>query len=125
MKVRAPLEAAHAKSGTISSNIPASCLCRASLTSSSPLSGLKLDDIDAVEVVGGSCRIPAVKEIIFDVFKKDLSTTLNMDEAVARGCALQCAMLSPTFKVRDFSIADVQPYPIKLQWQSAMEDEEG
>lgn len=88
-------------------------------------SGLKVEDISAVEVVGGSCRIPAVKEIISDVFKKDVSTTLNMDEAVARGCALQCAMLSPTFKVRDFSISDIQPYPIKLQWQSAMEDEEG
>lgn len=88
-------------------------------------SGLKVEDIDAVEVVGGSCRIHAVKEIISDVFKKDISTTLNMDEAVARGCALQCAMLSPTFKVRDFSISDIQPYPIRLQWQSAMEDEDG
>ena len=54
-----------------------------------PIPGLKLGDIDAVEIVGGSCRMPAVKEIISDVFKRELSTTLNMDEAVARGCALQ------------------------------------
>ena len=116
-----------------------------------PFPGLKLTDIDAVEVVGGSCRMPAVKEAISEVFKQLPSTTLNMDEAVARGCALQvckrlvgmfvsencqyvtsfihthtqCAMLSPTFKVRDFSITDVQPYPIKLKWQTAMEDEDG
>ena len=39
--------------------------------------------------MGGCCRLPAVKEIISDVFKKELSMTLNMDEAVARGCVLQ------------------------------------
>lgn len=48
-----------------------------------------MEDIEAVEVVGGSCRVPSIKDIISDVFKKELSTTLNMDEAVARGCALQ------------------------------------
>ena len=53
------------------------------------LLGLKVEDIEAVEVVGGSCRVPAIKDTIADVFKRDLSTTLNMDEAVARGCALQ------------------------------------
>ena len=51
--------------------------------------GLKVEDIEAVEIVGGSCRVPSIKDIIADVFKKDLSTTLNTDEAVARGCALQ------------------------------------
>ncbi len=33
------------------------------------------------------------------VYEKTPSTTLNADEAVSRGCALQCAILSPTFKV--------------------------
>lgn len=60
---------------------------------------LKLDDIASVEIVGGSTRIPAIKHLIEKVFKKAPSTTLNQDEAVARGCALQCAMLSPAFKV--------------------------
>ena len=60
---------------------------------------LKVDDITSVEVVGGSTRIPAIKHLIEKVFKKVPSTTLNQDEAVARGCALQCAMLSPAFKV--------------------------
>ena len=34
-------------------------------------------------------------------------------------------MLSPTFKVRDFSISDIQPYPIRLQWQTFIEGEDG
>ena len=51
--------------------------------------GLKKEDIDAVEIVGGSTRIPAVKDLIRKVFGKETSTTLNTDEAVARGCSLQ------------------------------------
>uniref|UniRef100_A0AAX7TX07 Heat shock protein 4 like n=1 Tax=Astatotilapia calliptera TaxID=8154 RepID=A0AAX7TX07_ASTCA len=80
------------------------------------------DDICAVEIVGGATRIPAIKERIAKFFCKDISTTLNADEAVARGCALQCAILSPAFKVREFSITDVVPFPITMRWKSPTED---
>lgn len=50
---------------------------------------LKVEDVNAVEIVGGATRMPAVKEKIGKFFGKDVSTTLNADEAVARGCALQ------------------------------------
>ncbi|XP_041864601.1 heat shock 70 kDa protein 4a [Melanotaenia boesemani] len=83
---------------------------------------LKKEDIYAVEIVGGASRIPAIKERISKFFGKELSTTLNADEAVARGCALQCAILSPAFKVREFSITDVVPYSISLKWNSAAEE---
>ncbi|GIY52326.1 hypothetical protein CDAR_207871 [Caerostris darwini] len=73
-------------------------------------------DINSVELVGGTTRIPAIKNIIKRIFGFEPSTTLNLDEAVARGCALQAAMLSPAVKVRDFLITDVQPYTIKLVW---------
>ncbi|CAG0894734.1 unnamed protein product [Darwinula stevensoni] len=79
-------------------------------------SGLRVEDVHSVEIVGGSSRIPAIKQSIQETFRKPPSTTLNQDEAVSRGCALQCAMLSPAFKVRDFSISDVQMYPITLKW---------
>ncbi|KAI2654589.1 Heat shock 70 kDa protein 4L [Labeo rohita] len=52
-------------------------------------SKLSRDEIYAIEVVGGATRIPAIKERISKFFGKDISTTLNADEAVARGCALQ------------------------------------
>lgn len=83
---------------------------------------LKKEDIYAVEIVGGASRIPAIKERVGKFFGKELSTTLNADEAVARGCALQCAILSPAFKVREFSITDVVPYSISLRWHSAAEE---
>ncbi|XP_001366416.1 heat shock 70 kDa protein 4 [Monodelphis domestica] len=83
---------------------------------------LKKEDIYAVEIVGGTTRIPAVKEKISKFFGKEISTTLNADEAVTRGCALQCAILSPAFKVREFSITDVVPYSISLRWNSPVEE---
>jgi len=80
---------------------------------------VKAENIYAIEIVGGSTRIPKVKQIIKEVFGKDSSTTLNADEAVARGCSLHCAMLSPTFKVRDFTVIETCPYGITLEWENA------
>jgi len=77
---------------------------------------LKAEDIHFVEIVGGSTRIPALKSTIESIFGKVPSTTLNQDEAVARGCAIQCAMLSHTVRVRDFEVLDAVPYPIHLSW---------
>jgi len=78
-----------------------------------------VEDIDAVEIVGGSTRIPKCKTIIEEVLHKTCSTTLNADEATARGCTLQCAILSPAFKVRDFAINDIVQSGIKLVWYNA------
>ena len=89
------------------------------------IAGLKMADVEAIEVVGGSTRIPAVKDVIKALFDKEVSTTLNADEAVARGCALQCAMLSPTFRVREFVVNDVTPYPVVLTWKSQNTEDEG
>ncbi|TKY87727.1 hypothetical protein EX895_003308 [Sporisorium graminicola] len=82
-------------------------------------SGLTKDQIHSIEMVGGSSRVPALKERISAFFGKSLSFTSNQDEAVARGCTLACAVLSPVFKVRDFSIHDATPYSIKVTWDKA------
>ncbi|WWC66204.1 uncharacterized protein I206_100105 [Kwoniella pini CBS 10737] len=80
--------------------------------------GLTIDQIDAVELVGGSTRIPAIKERIQAFFNgKVLSTTLNQDEAIARGATFACASLSPVFRVREFAVHDIASYPIKVQWE--------
>lgn len=81
-------------------------------------SGLQPDQIEVVEIVGGSTRIPALKNTIEAIFGKQPSTTLNQDEAVARGCAIQCAMLSHTVRVRDFEVLDAVPYPINISWDA-------
>ncbi|EFZ04026.2 Hsp70 family protein [Metarhizium robertsii] len=80
---------------------------------------LTKDDIDVVEIVGGGSRVPALKERIQAFFGKPLSYTMNADEAVARGCAFSCAILSPVFRVRDFSVQDIISYPIEFAWEKA------
>jgi len=87
-------------------------------------SGLKVEDIDVVEVVGGSSRIPALRSIFERVFNKPVSTTLNQDEAVVRGCAIQCAMLSHTVKVRDIEVLDAAAYPIDIAWDCYKSEEQ-
>jgi heat shock protein len=81
-------------------------------------SKLTLEDIYAVEIVGGSTRIPAVKQLVEQIFGKIPSTQLNQDEAVSRGGALQCAILSPAVRVRDFSVVDIQPYAVSLAFDN-------
>lgn len=88
-------------------------------------SKLSKDDIYSVEIVGGSSRIPYIKNLIEKIFGKIPSTTLNQDEAVSRGCALQCAMLSPAVRVRDFSVTDIQSFPIELLWDPADNSDDG
>ncbi|CAF1349094.1 unnamed protein product [Adineta steineri] len=84
---------------------------------------LTVDDIECVEIVGGSTRVPAIRQIVEDVFHKKPMTTMNADESVARGCTLMCAILSPTFKVKEFKIEDCQPYPITLSWQGGVNED--
>ncbi|KAF2870574.1 heat shock protein Hsp88 [Massariosphaeria phaeospora] len=80
---------------------------------------LKPEDIDAIEMVGGCTRVPSLKTAIQDYFGKPLSFTLNQDEAVARGAAFSCAILSPVFRVRDFSVHDMVNYPIEFTWEKS------
>lgn len=88
-------------------------------------SGLTLEQIDAVELIGGSTRVPSVRQRIQECFPgKALSTTLNQDEAIARGATFACAMLSPVFRVRDFHITDINHFPIKTQWAATPSDPE-
>ncbi|KAI5297926.1 adenyl-nucleotide exchange factor sse1, partial [Ascosphaera atra] len=81
--------------------------------------GLQAADIDFIEMVGGCTRVPAIKEGLSQFFGKNLSFTLNQDEAVARGCAFACAILSPAFRVRDFSVHDIVNYPVEFTWEPA------
>ena len=74
------------------------------------LSQLKFE-LNAIEMVGGSSRVPAIRQRIQSVFNLAPSTTLNTDEAVARGCALHCATLHPGMKVkREVRILNAEPF---------------
>lgn len=80
-------------------------------------SGMTPPDIKAVELVGNASRMPFIPTQLQTFFGMECSRTLNASECVARGCALQGAMLSPQFKVRDFEVVDSFPFPVSFYWQ--------
>ena len=80
---------------------------------------LKVEDIDSIEMIGGCTRVPVIKESISKFFGKPLSFTLNQDEAIARGCTFSCAILSPVFRVRDFSVHEIVNYPVEFAWEQS------
>ncbi|KAG4961567.1 hypothetical protein JHK87_038200 [Glycine soja] len=84
--------------------------------------GLTVENVHMVEVVGSGSRVPAINKILTEFFKKEPRRTMNASECVARGCALQCAILSPTFKVREFQVNESFPFSISLSWKAPSSD---
>lgn len=84
-------------------------------------------DLSSVEIVGGATRVSCVKLRLAEILglnkaktNNGLSTTMNADEAVARGAALQAAILSPRFKVKSYEIIEAHQYPIEINWDHTM-----
>ena len=75
--------------------------------------GLTSDKIDEVILVGGSTRIPAVQQIVKDLFKKEPNKGVNPDEAVAIGAAIQGGVLSGG--VKDVLLLDVTPLSLGIE----------
>jgi heat shock protein 4 len=80
---------------------------------------LKPEDLDAIEMVGGCTRVPALKNAVQQYFGRPLSYTMNQDEAIARGAAFSCAIHSPVFRVREFAVHDINNYPIEFTWEKS------
>jgi molecular chaperone DnaK len=74
---------------------------------------LKPSDIDEVILVGGSTRIPKVQEIVEKFFGKKPNKSVNPDEAVAVGAAVQGAVL--TGEVKDVLLLDVTPLSLGIE----------
>lgn len=73
-------------------------------------SGLAKQDIHQVLLVGGSTRIPKVQQLLRQYFgREDLNLSINPDEAVARGAAVQAAMLCGEASMGIRDVLDVTP----------------
>ncbi|XP_071696668.1 heat shock 70 kDa protein 16-like isoform X2 [Rutidosis leptorrhynchoides] len=75
-------------------------------------SGLIVDKIYAIELAGSGSLIPAISKKLTSILWKEPRRAPNASEYVARGCALQCAMLMPTHQVKDYKVLDLFPYSI-------------
>lgn len=76
-------------------------------------SGLKLNEIDKVILVGGSTRIPAVQEFLKKLTGKEPFKGVNPDECVAIGAAIQGGVLSG--EVTDLLLLDVMPLSLGIE----------
>ncbi|HRD18967.1 MAG TPA: molecular chaperone DnaK, partial [Candidatus Marinimicrobia bacterium] len=75
--------------------------------------GLKPEDINEVILVGGSTRIPKVQELVKDLFKKEPNKSVNPDEVVAIGAAIQGGVLAG--EVHDILLLDVTPLSLGIE----------
>lgn len=76
-------------------------------------SGIKLSEIDEVLLVGGSTRMPKVQEIVRKFFGKEPNKSVNPDEVVAIGAAVQGAVL--TGEQKDVLLLDVTPLSLGIE----------
>lgn len=81
-------------------------------------SHMKKEDVDEIILVGGSTRIPRIREIISDFFGgKELNMSVHPDEAVAYGAAIQAAILTEKdcVKTKDLLLLDVTPLSLGVE----------
>ncbi len=76
-------------------------------------SGLKLSEIDEIVLVGGSTRVPAIAKAVKDFFGKEPNRTVNPDEVVAIGAAVQGGVLAGD--VKDVLLLDVTPLSVGIE----------
>ncbi len=74
---------------------------------------ITFEELDEVVLVGGSTRIPAVKNLVQDLLQKEPNATVNPDEVVAMGAAFQASMLSG--EVQDIVLLDVTPLTLGVE----------
>merc|ERR1719435_662484 len=86
---------------------------------------MSMENIDQVILVGGGTRVPRVQELLTQFVGQELGKSLNTDESAAMGAVYRAADLSTGFKVKKFLTKDAVIFPIDVDFERALESEEG
>ena len=85
---------------------------------------ITLDDISAIELLGGGTRVPRMQSYLSEILGgRDLDRHLDSDEATVMGAGLFAANLSTAFRMRQFGMTDGSPYEIECVLQPQLLDE--
>lgn len=76
---------------------------------------IEAKDVDEAILVGGTTRIPAIQNLVKEIFGKEPSKGVNPDEAVALGAAIQGAILNKDAGVGDIVLLDVTPLNLGIE----------
>ncbi|OGZ58271.1 MAG: molecular chaperone DnaK [Candidatus Spechtbacteria bacterium RIFCSPHIGHO2_02_FULL_43_15b] len=76
-------------------------------------SGFKVEDIDEIVLVGGQTRMPAIQESVKNIFGKEPNRSINADEVVAVGAAIQAGIFQG--EVKDVLLLDVTPLSLGIE----------
>jgi len=83
---------------------------------------LRPDEIDSIILVGGATRMPLIRQSIAQLFRRIVNVSVNPDEAIARGAAVQAALIARDESVEEVVLTDVMPFSLGVETSVEIEN---